>query len=117
MHYAAAMTTGKLDYYASRSGLTVGTLDDHMFAFYSDLSGLTAGSLNDHMLAYFKAQNADSTHDLKYQTYKFYDTQTGGLGGSMTDVQARFFGNPPADPGGGGSGFGVSGFGTGGFGL
>lgn len=111
------MTTGKFDFYAANSGLEFGSLDDHMLAYYSQLSGLAKGTLQDHMLAYFQTANADTTQNLSYQQRKWFDAQTGNLGGTLADVQARFFAAPPSGGGGGGTGFGVAGYGTGGYGV
>lgn len=80
------------------------------YSWFAARSGLSSGALEDHMMAYFKTQNADTTHDLGYQQLKFYMTKTGNpqrdldyqlwlyynsvtgnLGLSTTDAMSRYF--------------------------
>lgn len=90
------MTTGKLDYYATRSGLPSGSLDDHMMAYFRGVSGLPAGTLGDHMMAFFKANSGLPSGTLSDHMRAYYQAQTGSTSSSLNDLQAAFFANPPS---------------------
>lgn len=90
------MTAGKLNYYATRSGLSAGTLVDHMFAFFKANSGLASGTLIDHMVAFYKLKTGAATGTLTDLMRTYFQQQTGSSSSSLDDLMAAFYANPPS---------------------
>jgi hypothetical protein len=84
------------EYFAAQSGLTAGTLSDHMYAYYVARSGLvggiTAGSCADHQLAFFKLQTGNTMHDMGWQRLTYYRNRAGDQTLGIDAARAATFG-------------------------
>ena len=78
------MAKGKIEYLRTISGLTSGSLRDHLLAAYAAAGG---------QVAYYKVLNGANNNSLDDNRRAYYLTKTGKTG-STDDLEAYYWANP-----------------------